>query len=58
MIGENAFYIELYRKSQTQTLGVNRPLQINFDRRIPNYWGGGGVSLGWLKITLEKIPLY
>ena len=26
MIDENAFYIELYRKSQTQTLGINRPL--------------------------------
>ena len=28
MIDENAFYIELYRKTQTQTLGVNRPLFI------------------------------
>ena len=26
MMDENAFYIKLYRKSQTQTLGVNRPL--------------------------------
>ena len=26
MVDKNAFYIELHRKTQTQTLGVNRPL--------------------------------
>ena len=29
MIDENAFYIELYRKSQTLLLGVNRPLVLS-----------------------------
>ena len=28
MMDENAFYIELYRKTQTQTVGVNRPVDL------------------------------
>ena len=36
MMDANAFYIKLYRKTQTQPLGVNRPLKVHLHRVIAN----------------------
>ena len=38
LMDENAFYIKLYRKTQTQALGVNRPLGYNIFLFVGGCW--------------------